>query len=244
MCILSGCDYLQSVKGVGLKTAATLLSKHGSTQSVINTLKKKLGKNMPSGDDCHPLSVTSSPAFSVALLMSQTDYVSDFLRARLTFLHQTVYDPQTASFKPLNPLPPALASLFAPAGTAAPKPAPAAAEASSDSSASSNKENAAPNGGASPITPLKPPRAVAGGHATTTADGAFVFKRATSSAVPASGTTSAAAPASGLSASSSTAAAAPSKPLLSVPPDEDKSIALSDAKLRDLDFLGPVLSNG
>lgn len=30
MCILSGCDYLSSLPGVGLKTAYALMSRHGS----------------------------------------------------------------------------------------------------------------------------------------------------------------------------------------------------------------------
>ena len=34
MCIMSGCDYLPSIKGVGLKTANKLVRKHSSIQKV------------------------------------------------------------------------------------------------------------------------------------------------------------------------------------------------------------------
>jgi exonuclease-1 len=34
MCILSGCDYLPSIKGVGLKTANKLMRKHSTIEKV------------------------------------------------------------------------------------------------------------------------------------------------------------------------------------------------------------------
>ena len=37
MCILSGCDYLQSVKGMGLITAHKLLRKHSTVRKVCKT---------------------------------------------------------------------------------------------------------------------------------------------------------------------------------------------------------------
>lgn len=40
MCILSGCDYLQSVKGMGLITAHKLLRKHSTVNKVGQTVMK------------------------------------------------------------------------------------------------------------------------------------------------------------------------------------------------------------
>ena len=39
MCILSGCDYLPSISGMGLKTAHKYLKRYGSTENVIRVLK-------------------------------------------------------------------------------------------------------------------------------------------------------------------------------------------------------------
>lgn len=35
MCILSGCDYLPSIKGIGLKTANKLVRKHSTITKVL-----------------------------------------------------------------------------------------------------------------------------------------------------------------------------------------------------------------
>ena len=45
LCILSGCDYLENPKGIGFKTAYSLMSKYDNIKSVINSLKKKLDKD-------------------------------------------------------------------------------------------------------------------------------------------------------------------------------------------------------
>lgn len=39
LCILSGCDYLNSPKGVGFKTAYNLIYKHKNIVEVLNNLK-------------------------------------------------------------------------------------------------------------------------------------------------------------------------------------------------------------
>ncbi|KAK6917272.1 XPG-I domain [Dillenia turbinata] len=69
MCILSGCDYLQSLPGMGLKRAHALIKKYGSYDRVIKHLKFN-GISIP------PL------------------YEELFKKAVLTFQHQRVYDPQ------------------------------------------------------------------------------------------------------------------------------------------------------
>ncbi|CAH2034346.1 unnamed protein product [Thlaspi arvense] len=70
MCILSGCDYLQSLPGMGLKRAHTLITKFKSYDRVIKHLK---------------YSTVSVPPL----------YEESFKKAMLTFKHQRVYDPKT-----------------------------------------------------------------------------------------------------------------------------------------------------
>ncbi|KAF8107807.1 hypothetical protein N665_0116s0014 [Sinapis alba] len=69
MCILSGCDYLQSLPGMGLKRAHTLITKFKSYDRVIKHLK---------------YSTVSVPPL----------YEDSFKKAMLTFKHQRVYDPK------------------------------------------------------------------------------------------------------------------------------------------------------
>jgi exonuclease 1 len=47
MAILSGCDYLTSIPGIGLKTAYTLLRKHKTADRVIKFLLLEGKKNVP-----------------------------------------------------------------------------------------------------------------------------------------------------------------------------------------------------
>ncbi|KAL6546444.1 hypothetical protein OROMI_022165 [Orobanche minor] len=68
MCILSGCDYLQSLPGMGLKKAHALMKKFKSHENVIKHLK---------------YSNIEVPPF----------YEESFKKAILTFKHQRVYDP-------------------------------------------------------------------------------------------------------------------------------------------------------
>ncbi|KAL0398397.1 UNVERIFIED_CONTAM: Exonuclease 1 [Sesamum radiatum] len=68
MCILSGCDYLSSLPGMGLKKAHTLMKKFKSHENVIKHLKYN--------------SVEVTPI-----------YEESFKKAILTFMHQRVYDP-------------------------------------------------------------------------------------------------------------------------------------------------------
>lgn len=67
ICILSGCDYLHSIKGVGLITAHKLMEKYGSYTKVIEFLKSI--KDVPD------------------------DYEQGFERALITFNEHIVYDP-------------------------------------------------------------------------------------------------------------------------------------------------------
>ncbi|KAL3820200.1 hypothetical protein ACJIZ3_006105 [Penstemon smallii] len=68
MCILSGCDYLQSLPGMGLKKAHSLIKKFKSHEKVIKHIRYN--------------GVEVTPT-----------YEESFKRAILTFRHQRVYDP-------------------------------------------------------------------------------------------------------------------------------------------------------
>ncbi|KAF9500687.1 PIN domain-like protein [Pleurotus eryngii] len=69
MAILSGCDYLPSIPGVGLKTAWSLLKKHKTAEKVVQVLRLEGKKTVPTG------------------------YMKRFRLAEKCFLHQRVYDP-------------------------------------------------------------------------------------------------------------------------------------------------------
>ncbi|KAI0049204.1 PIN domain-like protein [Auriscalpium vulgare] len=68
LAVLSGCDYLASVPGVGLKTAGALLKKHRTPEGAIRALRLEGKKDVPRG------------------------YLEAFRLAEKVFLHQRVYD--------------------------------------------------------------------------------------------------------------------------------------------------------
>lgn len=80
MCILSGCDYLQSLQGMGIKRAHGLIRKFKSYEKVIKHLRY-------SGISIPPL------------------YEETFKKAILTFRHQRVYDPVVEDIVHLTDLP-------------------------------------------------------------------------------------------------------------------------------------------
>ncbi|KAF9429972.1 Rad2 nuclease [Podila epigama] len=82
MCILSGCDYLPSIPGMGLKTAQRLLRRLKTVDKVIRNIRME--------------NIT---------MKVQPDYEQSFRRADLTFLFARVYDPVTKSMVHLNPVP-------------------------------------------------------------------------------------------------------------------------------------------
>lgn len=80
MCILSGCDYLQSLQGMGIKRAHGLIRKFKSYEKVIKHLRYS--------------------GISIPLLYEET-----FKKAILTFRHQRVYDPVVEDIVHLTDLP-------------------------------------------------------------------------------------------------------------------------------------------
>ncbi|XP_066553052.1 exonuclease 1 isoform X2 [Amia ocellicauda] len=85
MCILSGCDYLASIHGIGLGKACKLL-KMANNPDIIKVIKK-MGQYLK-------MNVTVSD-----------DYIEGFLKANNTFLYQLVFDPISRKIVPLNPYP-------------------------------------------------------------------------------------------------------------------------------------------
>ncbi|KAH8084340.1 PIN domain-like protein [Cristinia sonorae] len=81
MAILSGCDYLPSIPGIGLKTAWNLLKKHKTVENIVRALRMEGKKDVPK------------------------DYLQAFKLAEKVFLHQRVYDPTQESLVHLTELP-------------------------------------------------------------------------------------------------------------------------------------------
>jgi exonuclease-1 len=70
MAILSGCDYLPSIPGIGLKTACALLRKWKTVERVLRVITLEGKKSVPRG------------------------YLEQFRQAEKCFLHQRVYCPK------------------------------------------------------------------------------------------------------------------------------------------------------
>ncbi|TDH01001.1 hypothetical protein EPR50_G00175600 [Perca flavescens] len=85
MCILSGCDYLASLHGIGLGKACKLLrlAKDPDILKVIRKMGQYLKMN----------------------LVVPEQYIEGFIRANNTFLYQLVFDPVMRKVVPLNPYP-------------------------------------------------------------------------------------------------------------------------------------------
>ncbi|KAN0065259.1 hypothetical protein ACQY0O_001756 [Thecaphora frezii] len=81
MAILSGCDYLPSIVGMGLKNAHRLLRRYKTVEKVLQAVR--LGGKM----------------------RVPHDYAREFRKAELTFVHQRVWDPQQRCMATLTPLP-------------------------------------------------------------------------------------------------------------------------------------------
>ncbi|RUS29506.1 PIN domain-like protein, partial [Jimgerdemannia flammicorona] len=81
MCILSGCDYLPSIPGMGLKTAHRMLRQLRTAEKVIRSVRMDGQLRVP------------------------PDYEKAFRRAELTFWYQRVYDLDARALTTVNPVP-------------------------------------------------------------------------------------------------------------------------------------------
>ncbi|KAF7457797.1 PIN domain-like protein [Cryptosporidium felis] len=77
-CTLTGCDYVKSPQGVGIKTAMKLVHECNANLDKIILQLQELGKKIPE------------------------NYSMDVQRAVITFYHQTVYDPIEKKMVPLS----------------------------------------------------------------------------------------------------------------------------------------------
>ncbi|ESO87703.1 hypothetical protein LOTGIDRAFT_127400 [Lottia gigantea] len=86
MCVLSGCDYLPSLPGIGLATACKVFKKTRLTdmRMLLKKLSSYLKKNVVVTDD----------------------YIDKFIQAENTFLYQLCFDPIKRRLVPLNPYEP------------------------------------------------------------------------------------------------------------------------------------------
>ncbi|NXN00106.1 EXO1 Exonuclease, partial [Sylvia borin] len=82
MCILSGCDYLPSIHGIGLAKACKLI-KLANNPDIIKVIKK-MGQYLK-------MNITVPE-----------EYIQGFTRANNTFLYQLVFDPVIRKLVPLN----------------------------------------------------------------------------------------------------------------------------------------------
>ena len=80
MCILSGCDYTPSIPGLGMKTAHSIVREHRTPNRILGALQSSKKFTMPE------------------------DFVDCFWRARATFRHMRVYDPQTRENVTMTPV--------------------------------------------------------------------------------------------------------------------------------------------
>ena len=81
MAILSGCDYLPSIVGMGLKNAHRFLKRYKTVEKVLQAVRLEGKMKVPSG------------------------YAHEFRKAELTFVHQRVWDPTNGRMTTLTPLP-------------------------------------------------------------------------------------------------------------------------------------------
>uniref|UniRef100_V5EJU3 Exonuclease n=1 Tax=Kalmanozyma brasiliensis (strain GHG001) TaxID=1365824 RepID=V5EJU3_KALBG len=81
MAILSGCDYLPSIVGMGLKNAHRLLRRYKTVDKVLQAVRLEGKMRIP-------------PTYS-----------REFRKAELTFVHQRVFDPRSKKLVTLTPLP-------------------------------------------------------------------------------------------------------------------------------------------
>ena len=86
MCIMSGCDYLSSLHGIGLGKSMKFWS------LVTNPDIRQVLTKIPSYLNMHHLQVNQ-------------DYIEGFIQANQTFLHQLVFDPKLRKLRPLNDYP-------------------------------------------------------------------------------------------------------------------------------------------
>jgi len=96
-CILSGCDYLPSLDGLGLRTALKLMKKYRSIERVIKMVRLETSTVLPEEYE-------KKFRFFLFFFFS-SPFSFHFRDAKLTFLYQRVFDPIAGEVVYLNKLP-------------------------------------------------------------------------------------------------------------------------------------------
>lgn len=94
MCIGAGCDYLDSLKNIGIKNSYKYVSKHKSVDKVLRTMRLH---------GLLPLNVVKTVNIGDEKI-SVLEYEVNFYKAFLTFRHQVVYDVVSQRTCYLNPI--------------------------------------------------------------------------------------------------------------------------------------------
>ena len=81
MCIVSGCDYLPPLGGLGIKSLHKIFLKHRTIDRVLPAIRRECNKLIP------------------------PEYEAEMVKAELTFMHQRVFCPRLRCLVHLNPLP-------------------------------------------------------------------------------------------------------------------------------------------
>jgi 5'-3' exonuclease len=120
-CVLSGCDYLPSLRGVGLKTAHKLLRAHKSAEALFEAARREAVAAAAAAAAAAPApapapaaaaaargsgSVVASGLGPAARAGLDANYEAGFWRARALFQYHRVWDPEAEALVTLNPLPP------------------------------------------------------------------------------------------------------------------------------------------
>lgn len=109
MCILSGCDYLPSLHGIGLGKACKLLRLAKEPDILKVRLAQRshsLNNTFPNcAYSCFPQVIRKMAQYLKMNLVIPEQYVEGFVRANNTFLYQLVFDPIRKKVVPLNPYP-------------------------------------------------------------------------------------------------------------------------------------------
>ena len=104
VCIIAGCDYLNSLKGFGIKNSYKLVAKHKSLDKILRHLR--LEGHMPLVPAASEVYISGKYSGESEKSMSGQllQYELDFYKAVATFHHQTVYNPLLKILQPLTPI--------------------------------------------------------------------------------------------------------------------------------------------
>eukprot|EP01035_Chromulina_nebulosa_P021647 gene21647-28011_t len=96
MCIISGCDYLDSIKSIGIKSAYQLVNQYKTNEQILKVMRLK--GLLPLTKAFKDSNCTDKQVDNVL------EYELGYYLAYSTFQYQVVYDIETKQTRYLNPL--------------------------------------------------------------------------------------------------------------------------------------------